>query len=407
VNRSGSSNLRILSLSCVYPNPAEPELGMFIQRRLQHLARIVEVKVVAPVPVLDYASPSGKRFRFSSHDCPTSWQDGMIPVIHPRWAYPPFGGVLNSLFLFLSVIRPIARMRREFSFDVIDTHFGYPSGIAGALLSVALKSPFTITLRGNETMHGQDPFCRHLLAWAIRRAARIFAVSERLRQFAIELGADATKVVTIPNGIDSSIFFPRDRLESRKKYRLPSDAKIILSAGYLIERKGHHHVIKALNSLLHQGIEARLVIAGGPGREGRFEENIRRLVRDLGLDQVVTLVGHVSPEGMAELMSAADVFCLASSREGSPNVVLEALACGTPVVATDVGGTPETIASDGYGFVVPADDVPALEHALHCALQRQWVRPAIAAWGKSRSWDQVAHDVYEQMRELVAENRRS
>lgn len=395
-------SIRVLSLSCAYPNPAEPELGLFVQRRLQYLARFVELKVVAPVAALDYASPSGQK-RFIDRHCPASRQDGVVPVIHPRWAYPPFGGALNSLFLFISLIRPIARMRREFPFDVIDAHFGYPTGIAGALLSATLESPFTITLRGNETMHGRDPFCRWLLGWAIRRAARVFAVSERLRQFAIALGADPAKVVNVPNGIDGSIFFPRDRLECRRKHGLPLDAKIILSAGYLIERKGHHHVIAALSSLLRQGITARLVIAGGPGREGRFENKIRALVQDLGLGQVISLAGQVAPDAMAELMSAADVLCLASSREGSPNVVLESLGCGTPVVATDVGGIPEIIASDNYGFVVPTNNVDALRDALHRALQKEWDRAAIACCGRSRSWDQVANDVYKQMRELVEE----
>lgn len=395
--------LKILSISCVYPNPAEPTLGLFVKRRLQHLAAFAEVKAIAPIPVFDYSNPAGKYFRRGDRAGPVAGTEGDVPVLHPRWFYPPFGGAINAFLLFLRLLWPVVRLRKEFPFQLIDTHFAHPEGIAGALLSVLLRSPLTITLRGSETAHARYRFRRYGMKWALQRANRVFTVSERLRQFAIALGVAPAKVKTIPNGIDGSIFFPRDRSECRRKHGIPFDGPVLLSAGYLVEGKGHHRVIMALKALGGEGLVAYLVIAGGPGRQGQYEGRIRKLVADLGLEAAVRIRGEVTPGAMAELMSAADVLCLASSREGWPNVVHEALGCGTPVVATNVGAVPELIPSDRYGIVVPPHDQASLEEALRKALQKKWDRPAICAWGQARSWEQVAQEVLQEVRQIILE----
>jgi glycosyltransferase involved in cell wall biosynthesis len=146
-----------------------------------------------------------------------------------------------------------------------------------------------------------------------------------------------------------------------------------------------------------------LLIAGGVGRSGRYAQTLWQQAMDAGLDGRVWFLGDVTQESLAELMSAADVFCLASSTEGWPNVVNEALACGTPVVATDVGAVRQMVVSERYGSVVPVDDGPALVEALHAALVREWDHDAIAAHGRSRSWSQVADDVLREMQAVVAE----
>src|SRR6185295_5597344 len=136
------------------------------------------------------------------------------------------------------------------------------------------------------------------------------------------------------------------------------------SAGYLIERKGYHRLIPAVAALRSRGIPCELHIAGGPGGESAYETGLRKMVAELHLESAVRFLGAVSPSRLAELMSEAGVFCLASSREGWPNVVNEALACGAPVVATDIGGVPEMIPSGQYGLIVPAGVQQALERSL-------------------------------------------
>ncbi len=393
---------RVLSLCCLYPNPVERGQGIFVQRRLQSLAEFAEVMVIAPVAVVQYGNPKGKRFHLGKRAFTARRQDGRISVLHPRWFYPPSSGILIPFWLFLQLLWPILRLRKEFSFEVIDTHFGFPEGIAGLFLSIATGVPFTMTLRGNEPKHSRGRLTRFWMACALRRASRVFTVSERLREFAIGLGAEPGRVKTTPNGIEKEIFRPRDRAACRLKHGLAGDRPVILSAGALVERKGHHRVIEALKAILDSGLCAELVVAGGPGPEGAYEMHLRRLVSALGLERSVRFAGAVPPQTMAELMTAADVLCLASTNEGWPNVVHEALACGTPVVATDVGAVPEMLDGGRYGIIVPPGEQLLLKEALAEALRRRWDRSAVSAWGQARDWTRVAMEVVEEMRTLMA-----
>jgi glycosyltransferase involved in cell wall biosynthesis len=377
--------VKVLSVSTVYPRPGEESLGGFVKSRLQHVAQFLPVKVVSPVPVIDYASGAHR-----PQGIPAKRQDQDVEVFYPRWFYPPQGGFLNSWFLAARLLPFLKRLRRDYPFDVIDSHFGHPVGVAAGAVAAALDCPFTITLRGNETMHAQSAGRRRWMRWAFLRASRIITVSETLRQFAISLGSDPALVRTIPNGIDSDLFYPRPYRETRARLGMPADRPVVLSAGYLIERKGHHRTVRALAEVRASGIPAELWIAGGPGREGQFERQIQETVRECGLADAVHFTGAVTAPVLAEYMSAADVFCLASSREGWPNVVHEAMGCGAAIVATNVGGIPDMLPTTDYGFVVPPDDQPALGQALLAALQKQWDRERIAAWGRARSWKQVA-----------------
>jgi glycosyltransferase involved in cell wall biosynthesis len=389
-----SPKLRILALSSTFPNPLQPGLGIFVRSRLERVAAHADVRVIAPVGPFPFTT---KGRNWLARGLPSRRSDGALAVWHPRFLCPPGGTFVNPFLMAARVLWPIARLRRDFPFQLIDSHFGYPDGIAAAVLAAVFNVPFTVTLRGNETAHARG-FCkRRLLGWTFRRAACVITVSERLRTFAISLGADPARVKVIPNGIDISLFYPRDRAECRRKYGIPPDRKVILSAGALIERKGHHRIVRALKKLQERGVPVHLVIAGGPAPEGFFEPPLERLVTELGLEDQVQFLGHVSAPQMPELMSAADLLCLASTREGWPNVVHESLGCGTPVVATDIGGVPDMLPSETYGFVVPVDDQVTLENSLANALQRSWNREAIASWGRARSWDHVAHEVIDVM----------
>src|SRR5262249_29162463 len=155
------------------------------------------------------------------------------------------------------------RLQKELSFAVIDTHFGFPEGVTGMLLSLAFRVPFTMTFRGNEPKHSRGRLARFCMRQAVRRASRVFAVSGRLGQFAIGLGADPKNVKTIPNGVDVNVFFPRNRDACRTKHGISPGKLTILSAGALVERKGHHRIIAALKTLAADGATPELIIAGG------------------------------------------------------------------------------------------------------------------------------------------------
>jgi glycosyltransferase involved in cell wall biosynthesis len=154
-------------------------------------------------------------------------------------------------------------------------------------------------------------------------------------------------------------------------------------------------------------VQPQLLIAGGPGPEGQYENYLRNLVAHHGLTESVRFLGAVPAATMAEIMSASDVLCLASTNEGWPNVVHESLACGTPVVATDVGAVPAMLDEGRYGMVVPVNDPLSLKQALEEALAKHWDRPAIAAWAQNRGWSQVAAEVLEEMQVMLAGPRQN
>ena len=272
--------MRILSFCCTYPNPAQPNLGIFVQARLQRLARITPLKVVAPVAWMEFGNSATKGL---IRGIPPRSAEG-LEVFRPRWFYPPLGGAVNALFLLAQALPAIWKLRREFPFDLLDAHFGFPDGITAALLARILGCPFSITLRGNETMHAEFFFRGRAIRWAVRRADCVITVSERLRQWAIAgCGAQPERVRTIPNGIDTGLFYPRDRRAARQRFHLPEDRPVLLSAGYLIERKGHHRILESVRTLRDRGLPVQLVIAGGPGPEGKFAPVIYRLVEEFGL----------------------------------------------------------------------------------------------------------------------------
>jgi len=358
---------------------------------------------MAPVVALDYTTGSWLKA------VPRRRTEGALEVLHPRWMYVPGTGAVTALLLFAELLGPVRRLRREFPFEVIDAHFGYPEGIAAALLAMVTGTPFSITLRGAELLHSRYRLRRRWMRWSMRRAQRVITVSEELRRLAISLGVAEEDTCVIPNGLDSDIYYRRDRAAMRRKHGLCSDKKLILTAGHLIELKGHHRAVEALAQLRAMGVEADLLIAGGnPGPGLRSHEpHIRQAIEALGLQGQVRLLGHVPAGTLAELMCAADLFCLASSREGWPNVVQEALGCGTPVVATRVGAVPEILTSPDLGLVVEPGDAGALAKGWKIALERDWDTERITSWARSRTWSHVAGEVLEQMRHIVAAARKT
>lgn len=381
--------MRILSISTVFPNEEEPGLGLFVRARLESLARLEPCVAVAPVPMVDFARPAGRWLRRAPR--PAARRDGALTVLHPRWLYPPGGTPLTALCLFLRLAALLVRLRRRVRFDVIDAHFGYPEGVAAALVAKLFRVPLVVTLRGSETAFAAYRWRRLAMRWALRRAAAVIVVSEPLRRFAVSMGA--RRVATIPNGIDAGVFQPGGHEAARAALGIGPEKRVVVSAGELIEAKGHHLVIGAAAALLRQGRPIEVFIAGAVSRGGRpFERELRGLAGRLGVAGHVHFTGWLERRRLAELLAAADVFCLASFAEGWPNVVHEAMACGTPVVASRVGAIPEMIPDERYGLTVPARDEAALGGALARALETEWDRAAIAARGQSRSWSEVARE---------------
>ena len=336
--------VRTLLFSTLYPSNLRPGHGIFVETRLRELLTSgkVQTKVVAPVPWF-----FSKDQRFGSYavfaQIPPMETHHDIDVMHPRYLLPPKIGMNVAPFvLALGAIAAVSRLLDQgFDFDLIDAHYYYPDGVAAAMLARHFRKPFVVTARGSDVnLIASHAVPRKLMLWAANRAAASIGVSKALVDKLAQLGADRTKLMVMRNGVDLHRFHMLDKGHARDALGWPQQPTLI-SVGNLVHNKGHHIAIEALRELAN----FRLVIVGDGPEQARLAE----LSRQLGLDARVTFAGRVMQPDLARYYSAADILVLPSSREGWPNVLLEAMACGTPVVASNVGGVSEIVTSSDAG----------------------------------------------------------
>jgi glycosyltransferase involved in cell wall biosynthesis len=388
--------MRVLVLSSVYPTPTIPTRGLFVRERTRHLAKLCQMHVVAPIPWF----PFNRLFRGFDRDAAPRFEvRDELSVHHPRYLSVP--GTLKSLdgvLYFVSLLPFISRLRRDFPFELIDAHFAYPDGLAALLMARRFGVPVTVTLRGTEVPLSRRRLRRLQIRTVLRGANRVIAVSQSLANLALALGAPDERVRVIPNGIDGACFRPGSRHESRVALGLPADRRLLVSVGGLTERKGHHRILEVLPELLQDYPDLLFVVVGGPTVEGDTGSLLRSTIARLGLDAHARLAGSCSHEQVATWLQAADLFCLATENEGRPNAVIEALACGVPVVTTNVGGNSEIVRSGEDGLLVSFGDPRALVEALRVSLRTAWERDALSIRARERTWDQTAAQVMTEFR---------
>lgn len=395
-----NSRLRVLVVSTLYPNPAEPVFGVFVHRRITHVAKLADVKVLSPIPWFPFGTLL-KRYRHRSSIPEKAEFDG-LQVSYPRFlSIPRFFKPLDGVFLFLALLLSVRRIQKEFSFDLIDAHLAYPDGYAAVLLGRALGKPVTITLRGHDINHTpQFPVRRRQIITALKGAGRTMAVAEALRQEAILLGCPSERSETVPNGVETHLFYIQERRAARERLNLPLDAKIVLSVGHMVERKGHHLVAEAVAALVDRYPTIMHIAIGGPSEEGNYLPMFNELRERLGVTERVIPAGARPNEELIDWYNAADVFCLASSKEGRANVLLEALACGTPVVATDVWGTPEVLTSPELGVLV-SRTVESIKEGITLSFEKRWDRALLSNYARSFTWENVAKSVLRNYMEAI------
>jgi teichuronic acid biosynthesis glycosyltransferase TuaC len=385
---------KVLLFSTVFPNAAQPHHGVFVRERMRGLpSSQFDVRVVAPTPWFPLVS--GLRPGFRPQVPAQEVQEG-VPVLHPRFlSVPGILKCLDGLFLFLWTLPVLIRLRREFRFDVIDAHFVYPEGLAAVLAGLVFRVPVTVTLRGMLPLLVPFRLRRPQLRFALRRAARVIAVSESLKRDAVALGIPAERVRVIENGIDPGLFHSIDRTEARRSLGLPKYGPLLVSVGTLAPRKGFHLVMEAMAKLKKSWPTLRFAIVGSDGPEGAMGAELRQLAQKLGIEDRVVFAGTRKRGELASWYAAADLFVLATAHEGCPNVVLEALACGTPVVGTPVGSIPELLTPE-VGLIVERN-VESIAAGIDKALKRGWDRDAVRAGICSRTWRAVGAEVAEEL----------
>jgi len=323
-----------------------------------------------------------------------------IRIDHPRYAMiPKIGMQSQPIFYHRALKRAAAKLIEETGpFDMIDAHYFYPDGVAAAKLAEELGIPFTCTARGTDINHipSVSDFGRQAVLDTARRASASITVCEALRQEMVDLGADGMKIHTLRNGVDLESFHtPTVSREGLKAtYGVPVDAPLVVSVGGLVERKGHHLTIDAVAGLKN----VHLLIAGqGPERDA-----LQARIEGLEVEDRVKLVGAVPHKELSDFYGAADVSVLASSREGWANVLLESMACGTPVVATSVWGTPEVVATPEAGLLATERDADTIRFQIRSLLKRLPDRAATRAYAERFSWDDTVDGVIDVFKNVVA-----
>jgi len=338
---------------------------------------------VAPVPWFPSTHPRfGEYARVARTPAAEVWNG--IQVQHPRYPLIPKLGMSTAPFaLAAASLGPLRRLIREgFDFDVIDAHYSYPDGVAAALLAKWLGKPLAITARGTDlNLIPQHPVPRRLIRWAAMQAQASIGVCGALMDVLRDMGTPSERLHVMRNGVDLERFQPQPREASRQRLAL-SGGPILLSVGYLIERKGHHLLLQALPEILKHHPQARLVVVG----DGEMRGALQKLACDLRVDSHVTFAGAIAQAELKHWYSAADLFVLASSREGWANVLLESMACGTPVLATAIWGTPEVVASPDAGALVQERSAPALAQGVLGLLQRLPAREAVRRYAEQFGW---------------------
>lgn len=389
--------MKVLLFSNLFPIPREPSRGVFVAQLAQALQAHATVHALVPLPWVPRSAtlrgvlPHAARV---FQDVPASLQWRGVDASIVRYPMiPGMGRRRQASFMARAARSTAERLHRTIGFDLVNAHWLDPDGIAAAEIARDLNLPLVLSARGCDVnLNLTLPFLRERLLTAVQAAAAVTTVSPQLRAALVQAGVQADHVTAIPNGVDTARFFVRSRAAARAALELPREARLIVCVSRLSEEKGVDVLVEAM---AHPAVAARgatlMLVGDGPMREA-----LTARVASLGIASAVRFVGAVSHDSAAEWFAAADVCCLPSLREGYPNVVLEALACGRPMVASKVGAIPDML-SDASGILVPAGNSDALGLALGEALGREWDEGAIAASVEGMSWPRAAQaylDVY-------------
>jgi glycosyltransferase involved in cell wall biosynthesis len=374
---------RVLVFSTLYPNAAQPNHGVFVENRLRATIAEggIEATVIAPAPY--FPLPHEFFGRYSAYArVPRREVRHGVEVWHPRYVViPKIGAGWAPEALFRSGLSLARRLQAAGQrFDVIDAHYFYPDGVAAARLGQALRLPVIITGRGTDlTLIPNETGPRQQIRWAAHQASVVVTVCGDLRRRVIALGAPADRTVVLRNGVDLELFRLQDRAAARAALGL--DGFTLLCVGGLIPRKGLDLVLEALA----MRPDCNLLIAG----DGPLRATLEAQARRLGVAGRVRFLGEVAHADLPGVYAAADVLVLASSREGWANVLLEAMACGTPVVATDVNGAGEVVRSHAAGMLMSRRTPECLAETLDLLRRNMPSRLETRRYAEAFSWTRI------------------
>jgi len=390
--------LSLLTVTTLFPNPIQATHGVFVATRLEKLleSQQATAHVVAPVP---WMPPLVRYKRAGRLDLIPAWtRRGSLIVEHPRYVViPKIGMTLAPRTLFYALKRTVHRLiSAGYRFDLIDAHYFYPDGVAAVRLGQYFNLPVVVTARGTDlNLIPEYATPRKLICDAAARADGLITVCQALKDRLVELGTSADRVTVLRNGVDLDLFAPTDRAAARRILGLTR--RTLGSVGHLIERKGHHIVVRALASLPDIDL---LIVGEGPERAA-----LERLALEAGVADRVRFMGRVDQGQLPQIYNAVDALVLASSREGWANVLLEAMACGTPVVASPVWGTPEVVATPEAGVLMRSLDWQGVVSGVRELFDNLPLRSATRAYAERFSWDATTEGQLSLFHQILAERQ--
>lgn len=379
--------MKILVVTTLYPNAATPHRAVFVRQFCAKLKEYAEIRILAPVP---YFPPLPWFKRWNAFRAVPQWEETENGAVeHPRYLVLPKVEMLTGWLYLLSVLPAVRRIRSEFPFDCLNVHWAYPDGFAMALAGRLLGCPVVLTAHGSDIYSYRNrPLVNPLLRWAFGQVQAVVAVSEALKQAIGGIGATRRLAVIPCAAINPDIFAMRDQRQCRQRLGLADAESWIVFIGNLVPVKGCRFLVEAFAQLkaMRAGQTLRLAIVG----DGPERAELESLADRLGIRPQVVFAGRRPHHEIPEWMNSADIFCLPSLSEGMPNVAVEAMACGRPVVASRVGGLPDLVPTPWAGLLVPAGDSEQLAGALAQAVGRDWDAKAISDYARKMTWDDIA-----------------
>lgn len=397
-----TDRVRVLCISTMFPNPRMPVHAQFVKQRLDALSRKLDLIVVSPIPWF----PGEQYFpRYANRSrIPSQTSANAYPTYFPKFfSIPAVLKPLDGIFLAFALWSFVRSHSLKEKIDVLDCHLAFPEGFAGALLSRVLGKPYVVTLRGHDVNDlPRFPVRIRQVLFALRHSARYFGVARALVDGAVRLGAPLEKGYASTNGVDAARFRPTAKEEARGALGLDHTKRYMLSVSHLVPRKGVDILLRALALLRAEGhTDLRLIVVGKGGEEGDCESRLHTLATELGIAGEVVWAGAVLNTDLHAWYSAADVFCLASEKEGWPNVILEAMACSTPVVAHRTWGVPEIITGPDLGILVETREARPFADAISLALEKTWDPARLRSYALENTWDKVAEELMQHFQAIV------
>lgn len=403
---------KILVISYLFPNSEYPEFGIFVLNRIRAISKIHSVTVINPIPWFPFSSNS-ERYRNFDRIPKKEIFEGII-IYHPRFfIIPRFLKIWDAFSYLLSVCPIVNKVNKTQGFDLIDLHWTYPDILSGIVISNWLDKKMSVTIRGRSALNifpdtkkegcfkKEKSLRALLLDNLLPQADMVVSVSRQLEKLTVQAVGSVEKSCVIPNGVSVDTFFYLGKEKARAHLDLLRGDKIILSVGNLIYGKGFDRVFRILKNIKSAISNVKYYVVGTSGAAGDYKKKLNKMVERLNLKDAVKFVGKVDHKNLVLWYNAADVFCLPSRGEGCPNVVLEALACGCPCVATDVGDVVDLICEEYLGKVV-SHNSKAIGDALIESLQKDWDHQKISAAMAEYSWDNCAKKVSDVYQEILS-----